>query len=55
MTHNLSENEIARLKELHGEDKVSAYLEVAQTVEAGEIAPAPTKEQTDKIASNMIV
>lgn len=46
MKNNLSESQIARLKELHGDDKVGAYLEVAQTVESGQITPQQ-KRRTD--------
>jgi hypothetical protein len=55
MKNKLSDEQIATLKSRFGDDKVSTYLEVARTVESDELTPEPTKEQTDKIASNMIV
>lgn len=53
MTKHLTDSQIARLKELHGEDKVSAYLEIAQAVESGAATLEPTKEETDRIVSQM--
>ena len=50
--NNLKDQEIALLKEMHGDDKVAAYLEVAKSVEAGEHIIV-SKEDVEKIVENM--
>jgi hypothetical protein len=55
MKIHLTDVQIAQLKELHGDDKVSAYLEIAQVIESGAIDPSPTKEEADRIVERMSI
>ena len=49
----LSKEQVKRLQEKFGEEKVAAWQEASKALESGEFDSEPTKEEVDEIAKGM--